>query len=133
MFTNAAETINAAELGTPFHIMRDGTAREVADFPDPHINDVGHHDFENILNGYAPVSGLSGQFRYGGPIMHECEGLGPGTLQRIVDSLGECVIYLAAVLDYSDLAYEDPDLEPGDFAGWAILARPVDPEHEIYA
>lgn len=136
MFNLAADTLHAAEFGTPFHLHKDGTLRKVVDFPEPYISVVGTDSegndiFEGVEYGYAPVWGLSGQFRYSGPIMHECECVSGGMLRTIAERLGECVIYLAAVCDHSDAAYDDPDMEYGEAFGWAVLVRDVDDE-EMY-
>ena len=133
-FRSAAETLHDAEFGTPFHLHKDGTLRKVVDFPESYIRMIdsdGNDIFEGIEHGYAPVWGLTGQHGYSGPIMHESEFVSAGMLQGIVERLGECVIYLAAVCDYSDAAYEDPDVEYGEAFGWAVLARDVYDE-EMY-
>lgn len=127
-FQAASDSLHEHEFGTAHIIYPDGTFSVRDDVAAPwdvefngdpdtlEIND--YHD-----EGWETVAGLSNQYGYHGPILHESETMSPGIL-ALLSHLANApiLVCLSVVCDYAD-----PDADDyGDSIGWAVLTRYAD-------
>lgn len=113
MFTNAAETIDAAEFDTVFIVTPQGEIAESAEYT-PEVYWDDETQTVDIMGEWTAVEGLTGQHGYNGPIMHESEYFSAGCLDFIMqDRTAPLMVALTTV--------SDP--ETGDPFGWVILTR----------
>jgi hypothetical protein len=87
-------------------------------------------DSSSVTAGWKLLSGLSGQYGYSGPIMHDSEFIGGGMADHILASAPGT--RWVALVNYVDTPNEscsiecDPDVGcDHDVAGWAVAYREV--------
>ena len=119
-YTDAAEALNRAELGTVFTIYPNGTYQQPDELaPDALYYIEGEDTLEGAWGQWQPVAGLSGQHGYSGPIMHPSEYTSAGTVAHLMQDRTEPLgVVLVPVMDDS---YEIPTGD--DICGWAILTH----------
>ena len=74
------------------------------------VDDDQGHELED--KGWALLDGFSGQYRYGGPIMHASELIGGAIEDEIRENPGVYVALVCYCIDDSE-----------DVAGWAIARK----------
>lgn len=118
--TTLGERINAIEFDHPFTLRPDGA---ITDAPGVWAPSVYHDDAADIHidgAGWRALTGMTGQDRYHGAVMHQSEYIGKGIadhLQELANDEPQTFVVVAVECDPSD---DDPDPEP---AGWAILKK----------
>lgn len=127
--TVTADTLDAAvDWDCPFEVLADG--RILPRVPEVYAPDVcltGDADgsvletdadmtAELARQGWAPVTGYSGQDRYSGPVMHASESLGGGMARDVLAAPGVYVLTAAEVLEDDGELSDTP-------AGWLLLRR----------
>ena len=120
-FEFAAQTISNAEFGTTFLVRQDGTITETDSIAPDDLDFYGDpSDLDGLYGGWNIVPGLSGQYGYDGPIMHESEIFDTTVLDILMRTTdGPLHVALVPVQDT-----EDPDsLDYGEYVGWAVLAQ----------
>ena len=120
-YTNAAEALNRAELGTSFSVYPDGTyCEEDAIVPEALDYYGDPYDLGGEVGGWEAVHGLTGQHGYSGPILHESETLSAGVLAYLMQERSTPrMVALVPVVDGEH--FYDPDY--GEVVGWAVLIR----------
>lgn len=104
----------------PLRVLPGGVTVEARDVYSPDLAHVegapAGEDVEGIPDGWALLSGYSGQDRYAGPVMHASETIGGRMADDILSTPG---VYTATTVE----VYPTDD-EPDPFpAGWAVARR----------
>jgi hypothetical protein len=110
------------EIDHVVQIMEDGSVIDRNDLYAPEINVdtdgegsiLAEHESDMIEDvkrqGWEMLTGWTGQYGYGGPIMHQSEYIGGRLSEHILSTPG---IYCAVAVE----TYEE---DSGDAAGWAV-------------
>jgi hypothetical protein len=106
-----AETLSdAVEFDSPFRVYEGGKIGDAEDIYAPELMDG-----ELLGDGWAFISGYSGQDGYSGPIMHSSEYLGGKMAQDVLDEPG---LYCMVPAYYTN----DEDPADGPFIeGWTLV------------
>jgi hypothetical protein len=117
--TTTPDTLNSE---MPFdHVVRvtDGVLTAEPDIHAPELRWSNGHVEMDPAEGWVLMDGYSGQFRYGGPIMHESEYIGGRMADDILARDG---VFVALVCHDYDEATEDEM----PTCGWAVAIRVED-------
>lgn len=126
MITNAAlaATIHAFEFDHVFTLHPDGSITEPDGVWAPVVYHDDDHDIDIDGSDWSAITGLTGQDRYHGAVMHASEYVGSGVAgvmwQMAIDA-EEPVTFALVVVECLPTD-DDPEPEP---AGWAIVYRTV--------
>ena len=136
-YKDAAEAIDDAEYGVAFLVQPDGQFEQLDE--DAHYTlhwhgtdeqgrDILKDEYDGDVTDWEIATGMTGQYSYNGPLMHESEYFGEGVLASLMEDRTEpLVVALAVVGDYSDEAFADEDSEDlGAPFSWVILYREPD-------
>lgn len=125
MTTNAdlAAAIHAMAFDHVFTLHPDGSITEPEGVWAPSVYDDPHADIMIDDDGWHAITGLTGQDRYHGAVMHASEYVGFGVAgvmwQMAIDAEEPVTFTLVTV----ECLPDDDDDDPPEPAGWAILYR----------
>lgn len=136
-FVDAAESIRTRGDEQTHLIYPDGTFEvferysiDAPDTPEDLLQWEGKDDEERDVitgaQGWSIAEGMSGAFRYDGPLMHESEFFSPGILSCLMwDRDAPLLVATAHVADYSPEAYDEgeEDSQVGEVFSWVTLYR----------
>ena len=112
-----AEQINDMEFDHVFTLHPDGSITEPKDVWAPDVYDDPDGDIIIDGRGWRALTGMTGQDRYHGAVMHQSEFIGKG----IADYLQELAADEPQTFTVVVVRDADGDLDAAD--GWAILYR----------
>ena len=118
-WTEVADRINNIEHGS-WSINVDGT-----------VTEDGVHGLEclgylitdmvdtpgEVIEGWEPIRGITGQYGYNGAVMHPSEYIGAGLCKSMAEDGGIFCIEYVQNIDINDDTYED------NLVGWCLLKR----------
>ena len=136
-YRDASLAIDDAEYGVAFLVQPDGQFEQMDESAhyslhwhgvDEQGRDILKDEDDGDVTDWEIATGMTGQYGYNGPLMHESEYFGEGVLASLMEDRTEpLVVALAVVGDYSDEAFADEDSEDlGAPFSWVILYREPD-------
>lgn len=115
-----AEQINAIEFDHPFTLHPDGTITDPTGVHAPSAYHNDETDVEISDVGWRALTGMTGQDRYHGAVMHPSEFIGRGIAEYLLElAADEPQTFVVTAVECWP-SEDDPEPEP---AGWAILQK----------
>ena len=114
-----AERINGFEFDHVFTLHPDGSITEPKNVWAPSVYHDPYADIYMDGSGWKAITGMTGQDRYHGAVMHPSEYIGRGIAELMLDYAADEPVTFAVVV-VSDLEAEDYD---DNLVGWAIVYR----------
>lgn len=115
-----AEQINAIEFDHPFTLHPDGTITDPTGVHAPSVYHNDETDVEISDDGWRALTGMTGQDRYHGAVMHPSEYIGRGITEYLLElAADEPRTFVVTAVECWPTE-DDPEPEP---AGWVILMK----------
>lgn len=121
------ERVDRLDFDTVFTIGADGIVREVREHYAPDVFHDPAADVDIMGDGWFTVSdGMTNQYGYRGPVLHQSETFSPGMIERImfVHDAGTLFAFTAVNVHDDDCESDcDPGVGCECFAGWIVVGK----------